>query len=160
MNAVQVHLFLTHLPIFGILIGSAILAYGYFAKNKSIKNVALVLYLAMAIATIPVYISGEESEEILEHKASYSHELIHEHEEHAEKAVWLVAILAAIAIFNLYAISKDLKSEKLATQLSLVISLLCLGALIGTAKHGGEIKHDEIYEHNLSHRANSSNKDI
>lgn len=147
MNAVQVHLFLTHLPIFGILIGSVILAYGYFVKNKSIQNVALVLYLAMGLATFPVYISGEESEEILEHQSSYSHELIHVHEEHAEKAVWLVAILAFAAIFNLYAISKGLKSEKLATQLSLVISLLCLGALIGTAKHGGEIKHDEIIIH-------------
>lgn len=94
MNAIQVHLFLTHLPIFGILIGGCVLTYGYFSKNKSIKNVGLVIYIAMCIATIPVYISGEESELLLKNNDSFSKELIEIHVDHAEKAIWLVGLLA------------------------------------------------------------------
>lgn len=147
MNAIQVHLFLTHLPIFGILIGGCVLTYGYFSKNKSIKNVGLVIYIAMCIATIPVYISGEESELLLKNNDSFSKELIEIHVDHAEKAIWLVGLLALASIYNLYAISNGSKTEKQATQLTLTISILTLGILLGTAQHGGEIKHDEILQH-------------
>jgi hypothetical protein len=147
MNAIQVHLFLSHLPIFGIIIGGCVLTYGYITKNKSIKKVGLVIYIAMCIATIPVYISGEETEIILKNNASFSKELIEIHIDHAEKAIWLVGLLALASIYNLYTIYKGSKTEKLATQLTLTISILTLGILMGTAQHGGEIKHDEIRKH-------------
>ena len=41
----------------------------------------------MAVLTIPVFLTGEETEESVEHLAGVSHDLIEEHEELAEKAI-------------------------------------------------------------------------
>ena len=81
MDATHLHLILTHFPIVGTIIGVGILAYGQFSKNNGIIKVALITFILMAIFTIPVFLTGEESEETVEHIAGVSERLIGDHEE-------------------------------------------------------------------------------
>lgn len=144
MDATHWHLILTHFPIVGTIIGIGILVYGQFAKNDDIKKVALVTFILMAILTIPVFLTGEEAEETVEHIAGVSEQLIENHEELAEKAIWLMGLLGILSIINLFLIIKKIASAKHFIVITLMVSLLTFGffAVVGSA--GGEIRHSEI----------------
>ena len=64
MDQTHVHLVLTHFPIVGTIIGIGIMAYGVLAKNDAIKKTALIIFILMALLTIPVFLTGEAAEEI------------------------------------------------------------------------------------------------
>ncbi|MEM9674695.1 MAG: hypothetical protein AAF992_19025, partial [Bacteroidota bacterium] len=66
MNDAQIHLALNHFPILGTLFGTVILGFGVFRKNKSLLDTGLIILFLMTLITIPVYISGEGAEEIVE----------------------------------------------------------------------------------------------
>ena len=106
MNLTHVHLVFTHFPIIGTLLGVGILAYGQFAKNDAAKKIALVTFVSMAILTIPVFLTGEPAEEAVENIVGVSENIIKEHEELAEKAIWLMSLLGILSLTSLFAIFK------------------------------------------------------
>lgn len=144
MDATHLHLMLTHFPIVGTVIAIAILAYGLFSSNDQIKKVALFTFIAMAILTIPVFLTGEDAEETVEHIAGVSEQIIEQHEELAEKAIWLMGLLAAFSVASLFAIIKKLSSAKVLSIITLVISLVTFAVFAKVGNLGGQIRHSEI----------------
>jgi hypothetical protein len=84
MNASQIHLALNHVPLFFSIIGGCVLIYGFIRKNESIKILSLYFMIAAALFTIPVYLTGEGTEEIVEKLPGVSEGMIEEHEEMAK----------------------------------------------------------------------------
>ena len=150
MDATHLHLTLTHFPIVGTIIGIGILAYGQFAKNDDIKKVALLTFVLMAILTIPVYLTGEDAEETVEHIAGVSEQLIENHEELAEKAIWLMGLLGVLSLINIFTIIKNLSFVKTISLITLVVSLGTIGLFAKVGSTGGEIRHSEIRTNNVN----------
>ncbi len=150
MDAAHLHLILTHFPIVGTIIGIIILAYGQFAKNDDIKKVALVTFILMAILTIPVFLTGEEAEETVEHIAGVSEQLIENHEELAEKAIWLMGLLGVLSVINFFAIVKKLSFAKIISLITLLVSLATFGLFAKVGNEGGKIRHSEIRTINVN----------
>ncbi len=144
MDATHLHLALTHFPIIGTIIGVSVLAYGQYANNEPIKKVALVIFILMALMTIPVFLTGEEAEETVEHLSGISENLIEEHEELAEKAIWLMGLLGAFSLISFYAIIKKMSFAKTTTIVTLVLSLATAGLFAVVGNLGGQIRHSEI----------------
>ena len=144
MDATHVHLALTHFPIIGTIIGTLILAYGQFSKNDIIKKVALVTFVSMAILTIPVFLTGEGAEETVEKIAGVSESLMEEHEELAEKAIWLMGLLGVLSAIGFYAIAVNWSFSKTITLVTLVVSLATCGVFAKVGNLGGQIRHSEI----------------
>ncbi len=144
MDATHIHLILTHFPIVGTIIGTGILAYGQFSKKNDIKKVALITFILMAILTIPVFLTGEEAEETVEHIAGISERLIENHEELAEKAIWLMGVLGLLSMITLIAIVRKLSVVKLLGIITLIISLITSILFAKVGSLGGEIRHSEI----------------
>ena len=144
MDATHLHLILTHFPIVGTIIGIGILAYGQFFKNNGIIKVALVTFILMSILTIPVFITGNEAEETVEHIAGVSEKLIENHEELAEKAIWLMGLLGILSIINFFVIFKKLSFAKTVSLITLIISLGTFGLFAKVGNEGGKIRHSEI----------------
>ena len=144
MDATHFHLVLTHFPIVGTIIGIGILAYGQYSKNDSIKKTALVIFMTMAILTIPVFLTGEPAEESVEHLTGVSENIIEEHEELAEKAIWLMGLLGVFSLVSFYAIVKKISFAKTITLITLVISLATFGLFARVGNLGGQIRHTEI----------------
>ncbi len=144
MDAVHFHLVLNHFPIIGTIIGAGILAYGLLTKNNSNKKVALFIMFLMAVVTIPVFLSGHEAEEIVEHLAGVSEDYIEEHEELAEKALWLMSVLGLLSLAGLYSIWKKLSYAKIITVAVLIVSLITIGIMAKVGNFGGQIRHSEI----------------
>jgi len=150
MDATHLHLILTHFPIVGTIIGIGILAYGQFSKNDEIKKVALVTFVLMAILTIPVFLTGEEAEETVEHIVGVSEQLIENHEEIAEKAIWLMGLLGILSLISFFAIIKKLSFAKTISLITLIVSLGTFGFFAKVGSTGGEIRHSEIRTNNVN----------
>lgn len=144
MDYAHIHLLLTHFPIIGTLIGTGILLYGVLSKNEVGKKIAYILFVLMALLTIPVFISGGEAEEIVEHLPGVSESIIEEHEELAEAAIWLMALLGVLSIvaFSLLAMKKTRFS--FIHPLTLIVALSTFGVFAKVGNLGGQIRHSEI----------------
>lgn len=144
MNSAHWHLLLNHLPITGAIFGTALLASGFFLKNINLKNTGLVLFIFTALIAIPVLLTGEGAEEILEAIGEDNHDLIHDHEDVSENAFWLSAGIGLISLFAFIASLREKKQARI-----LMIIVLCLGvinsmAMTYAAVTGGQIRHTEI----------------
>ncbi len=148
MDATHLHLMLTHFPIVGTIIGIGILAYGQFSNNNSIKKLALAVFVIMSLLTIPVFLTGEGAEETVEHLAGVSENIIKEHGELAEKAIWLMGLLGIFSLINIIVIVKESSIAKTITFISLVLSLVTFGVFAKVGNLGGEIRHSEIRANN------------
>jgi len=144
MTAGHMHLILNHFPIVGLIVGLGVLAYGMFSKSLDIKKVGLGVIVVMALIAIPAYLTGEEAEELVEHLPGISDHDIHEHEELAEKAVIMMAILGSMALFALYAFWKKMKVAKTMTMITLVFGLITFGVFAKVGNLGGKIRHTEL----------------
>ncbi len=148
MNDAHLHLLLNHYPIVGTLFGVIFLGYGLFARNKSLLHAGLLTLFVMALLAIPTQLTGEGAEEIVE-ELGVDHDVIHEHEEAAELAIWFMAGLGVLALVTLL-ISR--RTSGRATVLrglyiaTLLLSIVVFGLMARVGGLGGEIRHTEIRE--------------
>ena len=144
MNEAHVHLVTNHLPIIIPLIALVVLIIGLFSKSDAVKRTAFILFIMGAISTFPAFESGEEAEEIVEHLAGVSHDLIHEHEEKAELFMILSYLLGALSLVGIWANWKKKKFASIIAYVTILFSLIVLLVAKETATTGGEIRHPEI----------------
>ena len=144
MNEAHVHLVTNHLPILIPLIALVVLLIGLFSKSDTVKRTAYFLFILGAISTFPAFESGEEAEEIVEHMAGVSHDLIHEHEEKAELFMILSYLLGALSLVGLWANWKKKKFAPMLSYFTILFSVVVLYVAKETGTTGGEIRHPEI----------------
>jgi uncharacterized membrane protein len=144
MNDAHVHMVVNHFPIIGTIFGLGILITGIVMKNNVIKNVAYVLFCISAIFGFASMFTGEGAEEIAENLPSVTDQIIHEHEEMAEKLALVLYVLAGISLVGLYLNFKKHTKVNLVSYFAFVIALVAvfLGKQTGTT--GGEVRHTEI----------------
>jgi uncharacterized membrane protein len=113
-------------------------------KNNSVKNTAYILFAVAAIFAAFSMGTGEGAEELVEDMPNIGHQIIHEHEEIAEK---FAVILYVTGFFGLVSLFTSYKKYRFATLFSFITLALAIvaGVLtksVGTS--GGEIRHTEI----------------
>ncbi len=146
MDSAHIHLILNHFPIIGTIIGAGVLFYGLISKNNTINKVALIIFIAMAIISIPVFLTGEGAEETVEHIIGVSENLIENHEEFAEIAIWFMMFLGILALINLIAIFRKHPYTRIITLITFVLSLVTFGIFAQVGNLGGQIRHSELRE--------------
>ena len=144
MNDAHLHLVVNHFPIIGTIFGLGILISGIVLKNNSVKTVAYVLFIVAAIFAAFSMGTGEGAEELVEDMPSVGKQIIHEHEELAEKfaiLLYAIGVMSFLSIF--FSIKKNplVKYSAIATLILASIGVF-LAKEVGTS--GGEIRHSEI----------------
>ena len=76
MNASQIHLALTHVPVILSFVGLVILVISFFKKNETTTRIAFYILLAAGLFAIPVYATGEGTEEVVEKLPEYQKQLL------------------------------------------------------------------------------------
>lgn len=143
MNATQLHLALTHVPVVLSIIGLVILIISFLKKSNTLTKTALWILLAAGVFTLPVYFTGEGTEEAVEGLPGVSEVVIEQHEDFAKATLVLVSasgLLAGVGLLA-YAFGRFVTAVKV---LSLLLAFVSAGAMARTAHLGGQIRHTEI----------------
>jgi len=150
MNDAHLHLVVNHFPIIGTIFGLGILIAGLVLKNNSVKNTAYVLLVFAAIFAFISMSTGEGAEEMVEDMPNIGKQIIHEHEELAEKLALLLYATGIFSLVALYTSLKNHKFSKIASYITLVLAIgaAVLGSSVGTS--GGEIRHTEIRDNTVN----------
>lgn len=143
MNASQIHLALTHLPVILSLTGLVMLAISFMKTNLSLRRTALYILLVAGLAALPVYFSGEGAEEAVEHLPGVSETLIEEHEDIAKISLFAIIIAALLSVVTLLRFLSTPFAKNMAIVV-LLVSAIAGGLLVQTAHLGGQIRHSEI----------------
>lgn len=144
MNQTHIHLLITHLPIFGSILGGLVLAHGLWTKSEQTKIAAYNLLIISAIGAGVAYLTGEAAEETVEDIAGVLKSRIHEHEDSALISLISLIVLGVSSIVGLWAsVTKSALSRMIAT-LTLIISLVSFGLIARTGYLGGQIRHTEL----------------
>lgn len=143
MNGAHLHLVINHVPVIGLGLSVVVLALGILRRSDDVTRAGAILLVLIALITIPVYLTGEPAEEIVEGLPGASDQLIHSHEDVAVWAMILIEVLGAAALAGLLVFrQKDAMPGWFAP--SLLAFALAAAALVGWASYlGGEIMHQE-----------------
>lgn len=144
MNDAHLHLLVNHFPIIGTIFGLGILFTGMLLKNNPVKNTAYVLFIVAAIFTAFSMGTGEGAEELVEDLPNIGKQIIHEHEEIAEKFGIIMYVTGLLGILSIYT---SIKNHKLAKPISFITLVFALFAVVfakSVGTSGGEIRHTEI----------------
>lgn len=144
MNNAHWHLLVNHFPVIGTFFALGILLAALFLKNNTLKNTAYFLFIVAALFAFAAMYTGEGAEEMVEDLPNIGKQIIHEHEEIAEKLAVVLYLLAGISLFGLYLNYKKHPKAAPISYLVLVLSLVAVFLAQKTGTSGGEIRHTEI----------------
>ena len=144
MNPTHIHLLITHLPIYGSILGAIVLCFGMAGRSRATCNAAYFILLISAIGGLMAFLTGEPAEETVENISGISKDLIEEHEESANLTLILSSIMGLLSCAGLFISWKSAKFIKALPLVVLVISIACFGAAARTGYLGGKIRHTEI----------------
>ena len=160
MNDAHLHMVVNHFPIIGTILAIGILTAGLLNKNQSIINTAYVLFIIGAIFGILSMNTGEGAEEMVENMPGIGWEIIHDHEELAEKMALLLNVLGLLSIIALYLNYKKNTKEKIVSLFILAIGIASLFVIQKVGTSGGEIRHTEIRASSQNTSAEKIDKDL
>ena len=150
MNTAHWHLALNHVPIIGTVIGTFILTAGLVLKNNaSVKRTGLSVLILSALFAIPVYLTGEGAEELVEKMPGVTDNIIEAHEDFGE--VFLI-FLEILGLLSLITFITDWTKKRISSPLYIVVLVTAFGLSIFGKKvgsSGGEIRHTEIRNQTL-----------
>jgi len=144
MSQVHLHLLITHLPIFGSLIGALVLGYGLWVKSNQTKNAAFFIYIISAIGAGIAYLTGEGAEEAVENIQGVSENMIELHEEAAMLALISLIALGVMSLVALFVSRYKTSLIKTVSIAVLLLSLISFGLVARTGYLRGQIRHTEI----------------
>ncbi len=144
MNAAHWHLLLNHVPVLGILFSALLLAVAIWLKNAQFQRVSLVFLLCCALASVPVYLTGEAAEGIVEKLPEASEEIIEAHERMGTTTLIVMQLLALASAVVLFAWRKAAEPSRRAVFAVLLFALLSAALAGYTANLGGQVRHSEI----------------
>jgi uncharacterized membrane protein len=144
MDQTHIHLIITHLPIFGSVLGAFVLTHGIWTKNKMTLIAAYNVLIISAFGAGIAYGTGEGAEETVEHIQGVSKHLIEEHSESAIISLIALIIVGLISLIGLFVTLRSSAFIKPVALTTLLLSLIAFGFIARTGYLGGQIRHTEI----------------
>lgn len=158
MNAAHFHLLFNHVPILGPPLAAVLLAYAIKRREPLYSRLALILLVSVALVAIPVYLSGEPAEEVLEHSRPISEPLVEAHEEAAFVSFVALELLGLAAGTMLWRSRRTNASSTGATAAALAGTVIVTVAMAWTAYLGGQIAHPEATGATPTHAAREADE--
>ena len=143
MNSVQMHLALTHVPVILSLVGLIMLVIAFFIKNTTLTKTSYILILVAGAAALPVFFTGEGTEEAIENLPGVSESVIGRHEEVAKLAMISIAAAGLVALAALFSFRWQI-AARLFKVVVVLLAITSGGLMAQTAHLGGQIRHTEI----------------
>jgi len=140
----HLHLIVNHLPIFGSILGTLVLAYGLTVKSRHTKIAGYLLLAISAFGAAIAFATGDPAQEIVENIAGISTESIKLHEEAAQISLAIMFILGLSSLAGIYSTYFKTKFKKQITLITLLIGIISFISVSITGYLGGKIRHTEF----------------
>lgn len=144
MNQTHIHLVITHLPIFGSILGGLVLLHGIWTKSNQTIIAAYNLFIISSIGAGIAYLTGEGAEESVEDLQGVVESTIKQHEDFAMFALISLIALGVVSIIGLFVTYKKSQLTRSLGIFILFVSLISFGLVARTGYLGGQIRHTEI----------------
>jgi uncharacterized membrane protein len=144
MNLVHIHLLLNHFPVIGTLIAVILFVGSLVGKSDDLKKASLLIFVGIALLSIPVYMSGNAAQQAIKDLPGASQTLISEHQNAALLAYLFMEISGAVAWFALWRSRRTSQYGRGTLSVILILSIITLVLMANTSNIGGAIRHPEI----------------
>jgi uncharacterized membrane protein len=144
MNQTHIHLLITHLPIFGSMLGGIVLAFGLWKKSDDTKIAAYLIFIISAMGAGTAYLTGEAAEHTVRDIQGVLKETIETHEESAMYALISLIILGLVSLIGWFLTSTKSSLTRTIAFVILFISIISFGLVARTGYLGGQIRHTEL----------------
>jgi hypothetical protein len=147
MNGAQIHLVLNHIPILGIPMGLLFLGASLYFQSEKMTRFSLFFLMLVAVIALPVFLTGEEAEEVLEKFGKFEAQ-IEAHEFWGKMALISSLVLGGASIITF--ISRPFKWSPLAVKAEFLLGFVSLGLLFYAGHLGGLVRHPELSRSGVS----------
>jgi uncharacterized membrane protein len=155
MNLAHLHLLINHFPTIGFIVGLGIFVFALIGKSDELKRASLVIFVGIALMTIPTYMSGSAAQEMIcmvPQKSpnapcadpGVSRAVIETHRDAALLALVFMEITGAAAWLGLWKFRRSSRPSNPALLAVLLLSIVTLALVSNAANLGGPIRHPEI----------------
>ncbi len=150
MNAAHLHIVLNHFPIIGTAISIFVLLIGLIKKSDDVKKTSILILILTAFITIPVYLTGDKAQEMIEgNYDDVDESFIESHEDFALYSFIAMDITGAIGLLSIFLFKKPKLLPNSFAYFMLALLLIVNGMMAYTANLGGRIHHPEIRKDKL-----------
>ena len=108
------------------------------------RRAALALFVGVALMAVPVYMSGEPAEELVQGLPGVTNEQLDRHEDAATLALIAVGVVGALAIGALAVARRSPRGSRALTVATLAVGIVTSGLMARAALLGGQVRHSEI----------------
>src|ERR1700690_2325120 len=144
MNLAHVHLLLNHFPVIGTMIGIGLFVFSLLGKSVDLQRASLIIFLGIAILTIPTYQSGNAAQHAIKNIPGVSADLMEAHNDAALLAFLFMEITGVVSWFGLWQFRRTSRMGRGTLAFVMLLSLVTLGLMSNAANIGGMIRHPEI----------------
>jgi hypothetical protein len=140
-----VHVLLNPLPVYGLLVSWIALIAALISKSRRALIVTLILVFMTSISAWPVYEFGKQGyDRVLAMTDDDGHAWLDDHEERAEKVIYIFYALAALSVAAIVVPLRWPKSSFLLVIAVVLLGAVALGSGCYIAYAGGKIRHREF----------------
>lgn len=145
MDLAHLHLMMNHVPVLGVVFAFVVTLIGGIARSMIAVRVGLIMLVVSGLVAVPVYLTGESAEELVEGLPGVSEALIDPHESAAAVSLGLAIASGLLALLTLL-LSRSSKHLLPGTFLvaTMFVTLAAGVSMAYTANLGGQIRHTEI----------------
>jgi hypothetical protein len=140
----HIHLLLNHVPTVGSVAGVGLLLLALVRRNDHLLRASLEVFFVVALATLPVYLTGVAAEGVIGELEGVSAPAIEAHETAALFAFVWMQITGFFAWLALWQSRRLERLPRAAVGTVLLLSVITLAVMGRAAAIGGEIRHPEI----------------
>ena len=146
MSFMHLHLLLNHFPIIGSIIALGLFLTGFVGKNEGLRRASLILFVALALLTLPTFFSGIGARAAIKDQPGISAALMDRHEGAAMLALFVMEITGALALVGLWRMQRAPAQRRWSGSIVtiLIFSILTVGLMARVGNTGGDIRHPEI----------------
>ena len=97
MNYPHLHLMINHIPVLGSILALLLLTWALVTRRRDFIRLSLFVTLLAGLSVYPAFFTGDEADEQLEDVQGFDHDIVEEHEESADWALWILLGTGAVA---------------------------------------------------------------
>jgi uncharacterized membrane protein len=139
----HLHLLLNHVPIIGFFVGVGLLLASFTGNNDDLRRSALIIFAAIALLTIPTFVSGVGADRSIAREPGISEALVRRHEGAAMLGLWFVIATGAAALVTLWRSRQSGGTPRGSLAAVLVLAIVASILMGRTGNTGGDIRHPQ-----------------